>query len=97
MLLVLGTPFAVLLAWRFDIVGGEATRQKSPEGTAATYIWLAFSVLTLMGGSWLAYYSYIETMAADVSVHASFGVYDPPNHSIAVLPFLNLSGNPTKE
>lgn len=25
-LLVLGMPFAVLLAWRFDIVGGEATQ-----------------------------------------------------------------------
>jgi len=96
-LLVLGLPFTVLLAWRFDIVGGEATRQTSPEGKAATYIWLTFSVVTLIGGSWLAYYSYTETIAADESTHASFGVYAPPDHSIAVLPFLNLSGNPDTE
>jgi TolB-like protein/tetratricopeptide (TPR) repeat protein len=96
-LLVLGLPFAVLLAWRFDIVGGEAQRQASPEGKAATYIWLAFSVVTLIGGSWLAHYSYTQTMAADDGVHASFGAYSPPNHSIAVLPFVNLSGNPDNE
>jgi len=96
-LLVLGLPFAVLLAWRFDIVDGEATRQASPEGKAATHIWLAFSVVTLIGGSWLAYYSYTETMAADEGVHASFGVYAPPKYSIAVLPFVNLSGNPQNE
>lgn len=96
-MLVLGLPFAVLFAWRFDIIGSEATRQASPEGKAATYIWLAFSIVTLIGGSWLAYYSYTETIAADESVHASFGIYAPPDHSIAVLPFLNLSGNPDTE
>ena len=96
-LLVLGLPFAVLLAWRFDIVGGETTRQASPEGKAATYIWLAFSVITFIGGSWLAYYSYTQTMAAEESVHASFGVYSPPQYSVAVLPFTNMSGNPEND
>jgi TolB-like protein/tetratricopeptide (TPR) repeat protein len=93
-LLVLGLPFAVLLSWRFDLVGGEATRQASPEGKAATYIWLAFSVVMFIGGAWLARYTYTQTMAVEDGVHESFGEYAPPDHSIAVLPFTNMSGNP---
>src|SRR6266545_4804351 len=92
MLLALGFPIALVVAWAFELTPEGLKRTESadelPKKTSRNRVWL-----------------YVVVIAAVISVSLFFfgrytatskqsGLTDAPAKSIAVLPFENLSGNP---
>ena len=89
-LLILGFPFALILAWIFDIQPGGVERTASaPEVDArirskgARVVYGALLLVTTVALAGLAYWRFSGTPAA--------------KDSIAVLPFANLSDDPGRE
>jgi serine/threonine-protein kinase len=89
--LVLGTPIAVTLAWyhghraRHRVSGPELSILIASLLVAGTVLWLVSR--------------HEHAAVSPVTVHATSGeaAFAPPPHSIAVLPFVNLSGDPSQQ
>jgi TolB-like protein/Flp pilus assembly protein TadD len=86
--LLLGIPVAVTLAWYH----GHRARQRISGPELSILI-----TLLVVAGSVLWYVSHRERLAAPAtrsapSSAANQGAFNPPAHSIAVLPFINLDG-----
>src|SRR6516164_8491776 len=93
--LVLGTPVAVTLAWyhghraRHRVSGPELSILIALLVAAGTVLW------------WATRQSQERATAPTAAEHATAPVppvaFNPPPHSIAVLPFVNMSGDPSQE
>ena len=97
---VLGFPVALILGWRYDIVSGRIVRVASSDESTDLSIGRAdFIILAAVAAVTVAI---VYTTAIDVSDTPDT---DPPQaaaeevvaNSIAVLPFVNMSGNPDNE
>ena len=90
-LFVLGFPVAMLLAWVFD-VDGDGIRRTAPssaKGKLTISVAVAFLVVSTAG---LFYLIYPE--GPEVKSQAAMEEFNPPDNSIAVLPFVNMSDDP---
>jgi TolB-like protein/Flp pilus assembly protein TadD len=93
--LVLGTPLAVTLAWyhghraRHRISGPELSMLIALLVVAGSVLW------------WISRHSQeraaAPTMAASTTPAALAAAFNPPPHSLAVLPFVNMSGDASQE
>jgi TolB-like protein/Tfp pilus assembly protein PilF len=96
-LLALGFPIALVLAWAFDITTTGIERTPDVRGLRATHarqIWLLALAGTLIAGFAVAgYWFWHPWRAASGSLSPSLGLTSSsiPEKSIAVLPFQNLS------
>src|SRR5438132_10228351 len=92
LLLVIGFPVAVILAWAFEL---------TPEGIKRTELAEQLPKKSACSRAWL----YVVVVAGAISVSLFFlgrytapnkqgGLAELPGKSLAVLPFTNLSGNP---
>ena len=97
---VLGFPVALILGWRYDIVSGRIVRVASSDESADLSIGRAdYIILTAVAAVTVAI---VYTTAIDVSDTPDT---DPTQaaasevvaNSVAVLPFVNMSGNPDNE
>ena len=97
---LLGFPLAVFFGWRYDIEGGRVVRTiSSPQGAPLAlgrtdYLLLAalgvISVVILAGSLW-------EISTAEHEQNAIIAPSDVDVMSVAVLPFVNLSGDQENE
>lgn len=97
---ILGFPVALVLAWRYDIAGGRIVRVASSDVDADLSIRRAdYVILSAVAAVAVAI---LYTMASDVSDAPLTGQSTPTNaeaaaNSVAVLPFVNMSGDPDNE
>ena len=103
---ILGLPLAVLFAWRFDItMQGIRRTPKSFEDPAHDTLRMAdYLVLTILFAAIVTMLFSLGQKITDTqgmfeatSSLAKSSDYDPPEYSIAVLPFENLSSDPEQE
>ncbi len=103
---ILGLPVAVVLGWRFDITtqGIRRTPTALDESTGLSlrtpdYILLFVLSTATIAMVFLLTQKIVETqsMIEPVDSRAELHEYDPPEYSIAVLPFDNLSSDPEQE
>lgn len=90
-LFVVGFPVAMLLAWVFD-VNEDGIRRTSPGSTRGRLtigVAFAFLIVSTTGLFYLIYPSGTETQLV-----AEKAAFNPPDNSIAVLPFVNMSDDP---
>ena len=94
-LLIAGFPVAMLLAWHFDLTldGIRPTEPISPKGRLT----ILAAALLFVGGSAGLFYVFAPNVSADVEVVGADTLVDAPQNSIAVLPFVNMSGDETQE
>ena len=102
-LLILGFPIAMVLAWAFDIgpTGIEATPSISRIGPVRIAIYVALLLVATVGivalvnpGSFLGGGDSDASLASEDPDHPGIGA---PYDSIAVLPFENMSDDPSNE
>lgn len=93
---IMGLPVALIFAWRYDIVGGQIVRTPASDieadlsiGRADYIILAALAVIVTVIASGLV----AEISETRVTETAQFPVADIDPKSIAVLPFINMSGN----
>lgn len=97
---ILGFPVALVLAWRYDIAGGRIVRVANSDMEADLSIRRAdYVILAAVAAVTLAI---IYTTASDVSDAPVTGPAATTSsevvaNSVAVLPFLNMSGDPENE
>jgi TolB-like protein len=95
MLVVIGFPISLLLAWAFELTpqgikrteSADAARQYS-KGGAWIFV-VVVGIILLLGLFWLGRYT-----ASKSATTAENGIVGPPSKSVAVLPFANLSRDP---
>jgi TolB-like protein/Tfp pilus assembly protein PilF len=90
-LFVLGFPVAMLLAWVFD-VDGDGIRRTVPgsaKGKLAISVALTFLIVSTAGLFYLIYPD-----GPEAETQAAVTEFNPPDNSIAVLPFVNMSDDP---
>ena len=93
---IMGLPIALVFAWRYDIVGGRIVRTPASDKEAdlsigrGDYVVLAILVIvaTTIASALVA-----EISETRVTETAQFSMTDVDPRSIAVLPFMNMSGN----
>ncbi len=97
---ILGVPVALFFGWRYDIIGGRIVRTAVSDVEAdlsirrADYVILA-ALSAVVAVTALGLIGRIsDTRVTD---SAQFAVTDIDPKSVAVLPFVNLSGNPDNE
>ena len=88
-LFVLGFPVAMFLAWRFDIDrhGVHRTEIGSRRGKVTIGIAIAMLAVSTAGLTWLIW-PQVQDQAARQSA------FNPPDNSIAVMPFINVGDDP---
>jgi serine/threonine-protein kinase len=93
---IMGLPVALVFAWRYDIVGGQIIRTPAVDTEAdlsigrADYVVLAtLAIVVAVIASGLV----AEISGTRVTETAQFPITDINPKSIAVLPFVNMSGN----
>ena len=97
---VLGFPVALILGWRYDIVSGRIVRVASSDESADLSIGRAdYIILTAVAAVTVAI---VYTTAIDVSDTPDNAPPQAANlevvaNSVAVLPFVNMSGDPENE
>lgn len=97
---ILGVPVALVLAWRYDIAGGRIIRVGSSDVDADLSIRRAdYVILAAVAAVAVAI---LYTTASDVSDAPVTGPAAPTSaelvaNSVAVLPFVNISGDPENE
>ena len=97
---VLGFPVALILGWRYDIVGGRIVRVASSDASAdlsigrADYIILAAVAAVIVAIVYTTAIDVSDTPDTDPTQAAASEVVA---NSVAVLPFVNMSGNPDNE
>jgi TolB-like protein/tetratricopeptide (TPR) repeat protein len=97
---ILGFPVALVLGWRYDIAGGRVVRSVGRDADADLSIGRAdFIILTAVAAVFVAivYTTAIDvsdTVDSDVTQGATSAVVA---NSVAVLPFVNMSGDPDNE
>ncbi len=97
---ILGFPVALILGWRYDIVGGQIVRVASSDADADLSIGRAdYVILTAVA---LVTVAIVYTTAIDVSdtpdtEPIQVAASEVVANSVAVLPFVNMSGNPDNE
>ena len=89
--LLVGFPIAMVLAWIFDVgPGGIERTEPAAADTAVRRRYRAFfALLTLTAMAGLGYLLYVRGVSSSIAAG--------PRDSIAVLPFVNLSGDPSQE
>ena len=94
-LLIAGFPVAMLLAWHFDLTldGIRTTEPISPKGKST----ILAAALLFVGGSAGLFYAFAPNETVDVEVTRADARVEAPHNSIAVLPFVNMSGDATQE
>ncbi|NCF73821.1 MAG: tetratricopeptide repeat protein [Gammaproteobacteria bacterium] len=94
-LLIAGFPVAMLLAWHFDLTldGFRPTEPISAKGKST----ILLAVLIFIGGSAGLFHVFAPNVAVDVAVTGANERVEAPQNSIAVLPFVNMSGDATQE
>jgi len=94
-LLIAGFPVAMLLAWHFDLTldGIRPTEPISAKGKST----ILAAVLLFVGGSAGLFYIFAPNVTVDVEVARANARVEAPQNSIAVLPFVNMSGDATQE
>ena len=94
-LLIAGFPVAMLLAWHFDVTldGIRPTEPISPKGKLTIFA----AALLFVGGSAGLFYVFAPDVTVDNQVTTADAQLDAPENSIAVLPFVNMSGDATQE
>lgn len=85
---VVGFPVAMFLAWVFDIEGDGISRTAAASARGKATITLAVIFLV---GSTVGLFYLIYPDGAGNDKPASAVAFNPPRHSIAVLPFVNMS------
>ncbi len=97
---ILGFPVALILGWRYDIAGGRIVRVASSDADADLSIGSAdYIILTAVAAVTVAI---VYTTAIDVSdtpdtQPTQAAASEVVANSVAVLPFVNMSGNPDNE
>lgn len=94
-LLIAGFPVSMLLAWHFDVTldGIRTTEPISVEGRLT----ILAAVLLFIGGSAGLFYVFSPGVAVNDTVAVAGALVDAPENSVAVLPFVNMSGEPDQE
>lgn len=93
-LFVLGFPVAMFLAWAFDVTtdGIQRTVPGSAKGKLTISVAILFLLTSTVGLFYLVYPQGPKAGSQSVAP-----VFDPPENSIAVLPFVNMSQDPDNE
>ncbi len=97
---ILGFPVALLVGWRYDIVGGRVVRTAASAGDAARALGRSdYTILAALAVvvALIALQMAAEISATRVTESPQFAAADIDPNSVAVLPFTNLSGNPDYE
>lgn len=93
---IMGLPIAVVFAWRYDIVGGRIVRTPASDKEADLSIergdYVVLAVLVIVATT-IASGLVAEISETRVTETAQFSITDIDPKSIAVLPFVNMSGN----
>jgi len=94
-LLIAGFPVAMLLAWHFDLTldGIRTTEPISVKGRLT----ILAAVFLFIGGSAGLFYVVYPAVAVDDNAAVAGALIDAPKNSIAVLPFVNMSGDQAQE
>ena len=89
--LLVGFPIAMVLAWIFDVGPGgiERTEPAAADTAVRNRYRTLFALLTLTAMAGLGYLLYVRGVNPSIAAG--------PRDSIAVLPFVNLSGDPSQE
>jgi len=103
---ILGLPVALIFGWRFDITsqGIRRTPTGSEETTALPLNTPDYILLLVISAATIAMIILLalkiaatQGMTGPLDSKADLPVFDPPEYSIAVLPFDNLSSDPEQE
>lgn len=93
---IMGLPVALVFAWRYDIVGGRIVRTPARDEEADLSIergdYVVLAVLVIVATT-IATGLVAEISETRVTETAQFSITDIDPKSIAVLPFVNMSGN----
>ena len=94
-LLIAGFPVAMLLAWHFDVTldGIRPTEPISVKGKLTIFA----AALLFVGGSAGLFYVFAPDVTVDNQVTTAEAQLDAPENSIAVLPFVNMSGDAAQD
>lgn len=96
----LGLPISLVLAWRYDIVGGRVVRvEHSDAGENLSITGIDYAILAAVAAVAVLI---VYTMAIDVSdtpepKSATVDAQAVTANTVAVLPFVNMSGDPENE
>lgn len=97
---ILGLPLAVVLGWRYDIVGGRIVRTAVSDANIALSInradYLVFATVAIVVAV-ITFGLLAEILKTRITESTSFTVADINPKSVAVLPFVNMSANPDNE
>lgn len=94
LLFVLGFPVAMFLAWRFDI-GKDGIRRTDP-GTTTGKLTLAAAFVLLAGGTAGLFLLIYPSVQQQAELRQADG-FEPPENSIAVMPFINVGNDPEND
>ena len=93
---IMGLPVAVVFAWRYDIVGGRIVRTPASNKEADLSIgrrdYVVLAILVIVAAI-IASGLVAEISATRVTENTQLLITDTDPKSIAVLPFMNMSGN----
>lgn len=99
LLLVIGFPIALILAWAFEITTGGIRKEQYVDGSDSNshrpspklnFLIVGLSVVVTLGGLW--WFNNTRTVDFDATV-----VEEPSRKMIAVLPFKNVGDDPAQE
>ncbi len=92
LVLMLGFPFALVMAWVFDVTPEGVKAETGRRGNRVVFIAAAALVALALGWYFKGQPSYRKIEAPPVGVATEPAVAAPSSQSIAVLPFANLGG-----
>ena len=93
-LFVLGFPVVIFLAWFFD-VNADGIRRTEPSSARGKLTISVAATILIVSTAGLFYLIYPN--GSEVGAQAIARVFDPPDNSIAVLPFVNMSDDPRNQ
>ena len=92
---IVGFPVAMILAWHFDVTR-EGIRSTPPVSTKGE-LTILFSLVLLVGGTTGLFYLIFPAGVVEPEITVVVQPFEPPEGSIAVLPFVDLSRDRDQE
>lgn len=91
---VLGFPVAMFLAWAFDVKADGI--QRTAPGSAKGKLAISFAILFMLAST-VGLFFLIYPQGPEAETQSIATAFNPPENSIAVLPFVNMSDDPNNE